>query len=54
MEVVEKEEEEGGSTAGVWGAALKVIPDIIPQWEREERGDGNHYYTLSKDEEGRL
>lgn len=31
MEVVEKEEEEGGSTAGVWGAALKVIPDIIPQ-----------------------
>lgn len=40
-----------GGSAGVGGAALKVIPDIIPQGER---GDDNHYYTRSKDEEGRL
>ncbi len=44
----------GGGSTGVGSAVLKVIPDIIPQWEQEERGDDNHYYTLSKDEEGRL
>ncbi len=43
----------GGGSSGVWDAALKVIPDITPQCEKE-RGDGNHSYTLSKDEEGRL
>lgn len=42
----------GGVHTEVGSGVLKVIPDIISQWEQEERGDGNHYYTLSKDEKG--
>lgn len=37
-----------GVHAGFGCTVLKVIPDIISQWEQEERGDVNHFYTLSK------
>lgn len=41
-----------GVHTGVGSAVLKVIPDIISQWEQEERGEVKHYYTLSKDDKG--